>query len=865
MNFLRLFKRIILRHLRFEWGRMLLAVAGVAIGVAVFVAIRLANTTALEAFTTSLDVVAGRANLQAVSNNGAGFDERVIARLREVRAVQAAAPVVEQYAQVEDSLELREAGAGTPILIFGVDVFAEEKFRDYHFQPEPGARSDPGAGLRFLAERNAIIITDKLARQYRLERGDSIHLIANGKRVPFEVVNIIRPEGTASALGGNFALLDIASAQEVFDRVGKIDRVDLLVPVEEREGLREYLGTLVPEGVVIREPESRGAQATKMLESFDLNLTALAFIALFVAMFIIYNTMLTNTLRRRRELGILRALGAGRGVIILLFLAEAATIGVMGAAVGLPVGVAMARLALDQVTRTVTSLYILTVAEHLTIDESVLLIGGAIGVIASILSALPAAIEASAAHPRETFSVQGFEAKVKLNLKKIFTSTALVLAGAYAASVLGEKLMSPALGFTSAGFLLLGVALLTPAFIRGASALLGRGIKRVFGIEGELANAYLLASLGRASTAIAALMTAIAMLIGVSTMVDSFRKTVDYWMRQTINADLYLTISTNRLSASVQAPMPEEVVRYVDSLPEVTIVDALRRIRLGYAGGTIAVSGARFNIPEEAASLAFQEGAWGEVMAALDTGAVAVSEGFALRYEKELGDTIVLATPTGVRGFTIAGIYYDYSSDGGTVMMKKDRFARAFADSSTNNVALYMRDTAMIDATRALIERRFGGRYSLIAYSNRSLRDDALIVFDQTFAITYALQLVAVIVAAIGVANTLAALVVERSREIGILKALGATGAQLRKMTLVQAGLIGAASQTLGIVAGLALSAILIYVINRVSFGWTIQFTLSPLVLVSSTLLVIVTAFVAGLIPASAAARKQVAEVVKAE
>ena len=354
-------------------------------------------------------------------------------------------------------------------------------------------------------------------------------------------------------------------------------------------------------------------------------------------------------------------------------------------------------------------------------------------------------------------------------------------------------------------------------------------------------------------------------MIGLSPMVDSFRKTVEYWMRQTIHADLYITISSNRISPTTLAPIPDEVVRYVDSLPQIATVDALRRIRMSYAGETIAISGARMNIPEDDASLSFQEGRWNDVMAALDTGAVAVSEGFALRYGKERGDTIVLATPDGARSLTIAGVYFDYSSDGGTVMMKKDRFARTFHDSTTGNLGIYMRDTAAIEPVRAMIERRFGGRYSLLVYSNRALRDDALEVFDQTFAITYALQLVAVIVAAIGVANTLAALVVERSREIGILKAVGASGAQLRKMTLVQAGLIGAASQILGVIAGLALSAILIYVINRVSFGWTIQFTISPLVIVASTFLVLVTAFVAGLVPAAAAARRPVAEVVKAE
>jgi putative ABC transport system permease protein len=864
LSFFRLFRSIILRHFRFEWGKLSLSIVGVTIGVTVFVAIRLANTTAFRSFTTSLDQVAGRANLQLLSNDGLGFDERTIAKLRQVRAVQGAAPVVEQYAQVDDSLEAARVGAGTPILVFGVDVFAEEKFRTYSFERKESGRGNE-EGLRFLLEPDAIIITTKLARQYRLDRGDTIRLIAGGKRLTFRVNGIIEPTGTASALGGNFALLDIASAQEVFGRTGRLDRIDLLVPDEEREGIKEYLATIVPKGTVVQEPSSRSAQTRKMIEAFDLNLTALAFIALFVSMFIIYNTLLTNTLRRRRELGILRALGATRSLIIALFLGEAALIGLIGVALGLPLGVWLARLALDQVVRSVTSLYILTVAKEIVVDPLTLVIGGTLGLLASVLSAVPPAIEASRAHPRETFSLQTLEAKVSLGYRRIVIASLLLLAAAYVASRQGQQLNSPLLGFASAGLLLVGAALLTPVFIRVANGLLGKLIRKIFGVEGELAKAYLMQSLGRTSTAVAALMTAIAMLIGISTMIGSFRRTVEYWMRQTVTADLYMTVSTNRLAADVSMPMPEEMIRYLDSLPELRTVDALRWTRVGYAGRTISIRAARLNVPERDATILFQKGSWDRIIRALDSGAIAISESFSIRFGKDVGDTITLATPTGAHSMRVAGIYYDYTTDAGTILMRKNNFARLFADSTTTNVALYLRDPSRLEETRAEIERRFSGRYDLLIYSNRSLREEALTIFDQTFAITYALQFVAVVVAAIGVANTLAALVVERSREIGILKAIGATAGQLRKMTLVQAGLIGLASQTLGIAAGLALSAILIYVINRVSFGWTIQFEISPEVMLSSTLLVVATAFLAGIAPANAAARKRVAEVVQVE
>ncbi|MBC8144807.1 MAG: FtsX-like permease family protein, partial [bacterium] len=566
------------------------------------------------------------------------------------------------------------------------------------------------SNLAFLLQPRAIIITTKLAATLDADVGDSIAMIAAGRRVVFDVVGIITPDETASALGGSFAMLDIASAQEMFGRVGKLDRIDLLVPEREAPAIAEYLTTLAPAGVVVQAPSRRNEQTLRMLDAFSLNLTALAFIALFVSMFIIYNTMLTSTLRRRRELGILRAVGATRGTIVALFLGEATVIGLLGAAVGIPLGVLFARFALDQVVRTVSALYILTVAENITVDTWTLVLGGAIGLVTSILSALPPALEASHVHPRETFSVQSFESGVTRRYRKFVIASVVILLTAWLAAVQGLAMNNPLLGMAGAGLVLIGFALLTPIFLRGFDRFLSRPLKRLTGVAGELANAYLMQSLGRASTAIAALMTAIAMLVGISTMVGSFRATVELWMRQTVTADLYLTISSNRLSASTIVPMPREILDYLDTLSQASHVDAMRRIKTSYAGRTITVSGARLTMPDGDASLTFHEGTFDDVLKALDTGAIAISEAFAIRFDKHTGDTIVLATSTGQRALSIAGVYYDYTTDAGAVIMRNATFARVYDDSTMSNAAVYLRDASQLENVRAAIERRFASR-----------------------------------------------------------------------------------------------------------------------------------------------------------
>jgi putative ABC transport system permease protein len=863
-----LWRWVSLRHLLHEGGRTLLTLLGVALGVAVFVSMRLANRSAMASFAETVDAVAGKANLQ-ITSDSEGFDERIYPRVRAVPGVKAAAPVVQTYARADlerkgDTGVYRKGERGPyeeTLLILGIDLFSERPFGRY----EPPERGDQMAALEFLTDPHAAAITRSLADRRGLKAGDSLNLVSGGRRVSLTVRHVVESGELQQAMGGNVVITDIAVAQEVFNRYGKLDRIDLVVDPDRREAVKAALRSVLPPHVEARLPQGRTQQVENMVRAFELNLTALSFIALLVSMFLIFNAVSMAVLRRRREIGILRGLGLTRSRVMLLFLVEALVLGTVGSLLGLGLGTLLAKAALGAVARTLTTLYLVVHAENLYLDPAVYGLGFALGVGMSLLSALAPAVEASRTPPGLTMRQGTLIEAQPLPIRgwTLAGFAVLALAAAVALWTVGQR--RPFGGFVSAFLLLIGFSLLAPAFTLCCERLVTPLMRRVGGIEGMLGARYLREAIARTSVVVAALMVSVGMTVGLSIMVGSFRRTVDIWVGQTLRGDLYVEPVGRDVTGSATV-LPPEVIRAARSLPGVVAVDTYRGVQITYNDRIAYVAGIDFEVQEKHGRLQFMNGDAAPILAQARAGdGVVVTESFAFQHRVRAGDRVTLSTPAGTVALPVAGVFYDYSTDAGALMMDYRLFRRLWNDPRTESVAIYLAPGVDVEDTRRRFIEALDNRVVLYVTPNQALRERVLTVFDQTFQITYALQAIAVMVAVLGVISTLTALILQRGREIGVLRAVGALRGQVRKMVLVESGLLGLIGALMGCISGVALAVLLVYVINKQFFGWTIRMTIDPWLFVQAIVVMVITAILAGIGPARLAAGRLAAEAMRVE
>lgn len=861
----------LLRFLSFRYwwrhrGAFFLATLGVALGLAVFVSIQVANHSVLRAFAASVDAVAGKANLQIEGGHN-GLPEEVYTRLRTapLPGVRASAPLLIKT--------LHSPQLHRTLLLMGVDLFAEAEFRGWQSDSDSGETPRRAEGLtgmtRLLLDPAAVAISQSLARKYHLREGDPLEVFVGAEQHRFRIAAVLGAGAGDRAFGGDFALLDMATAQEAFHELGHLSQIDLIVDEAQLPATAAALRALVPRDAQVRRPAQRNAQVAGMLAAFQINLSALACISLFVGAFLIYNSIAIAVVRRRAEVAILRSFGTESAAVRRLFLIEAAVIGFLGSVCGMALGLLMARYALQAVSSTVSHLY-LTVRAREIIMPLWLWWGGPLGgTLLAVISSIPAAREAAGTPPRVALlGVSLHHATTRGVGRYALLGVAFVgLAAGLCVPRIAE--LSVYTGFAAAFLTLAGFALLTPLVTLAVGRLVQRIATGTGGITGALAAIYLQRALNRSSLVIAALMVSLAMTIGLAVMVRSFRDTVGLWVDSTINADLFVATATG-FAGDPGPGLPPEVVHYVTTLPEVRIYETIRGVDTQLKGRPVFI--AANSLPTLATGdrkTRFVETTGGSVEATrrrfLAGDAVLISERFKNLLGYHAGDTVGLATPQGPHDFFVAGVFYDYTPDQCTLFMPQPLFRRYWHDPNLDAVALYLKPGVDLEAVRSAIDRRFGARYQLTLAPNAQIRRTVFSTFDQTFAVTYALQLIAVIVAGIGIFDTLIALLLERNRELAALRALGASRGQVTRLILTEFGLIGVVAWLISIAAGVALAWELIYVINRQFFGWTIFWSLPLAVPAQALLLALATALLAGLLPARAAGRRSLASALQME
>jgi putative ABC transport system permease protein len=850
---LRLFRQFILRQLARERLRSLVTIFGIALGIAVIVAIRMTNASSVRGFATAIETVSGKTSLEVVGvGAGTGFDETKLVGLGWLRRYGDASPIVEGDAVVRTA-----DGAKESVRVLGVDILRDRSLRDYSLMRTAGARADgrqPTASefLTLLVDSDAVVLTEKFATRHGLDVGSSFELTAGDKATTLVVRGVLAAEGPAKVLDGNFALMDIAAAQLAFDRLGRIDRLDVRlrdgVSIDAAEA--EIAGAL-PEGLGVQRPERRGRQVEKMLEAFQFNLTALSYIALLVGLFLIYNTVSTSVITRREEIGTLRALGVTRWQVLGLFLAEAIALAAVGCGAGVLFGRALAYGAVKITSTTVNALYIKSAAEPPPLGWEHVVLAFAVGIPLAALAAAAPALEAARVSP--TAAMRGadrLESQFRLRRRYVVLPMALfALAWLFARMPAVNGL--PVWGYASAAAIVFGAAFLVPAVLYWVARLGRRASRRFMRIEGQLAVSNLSAAISRISISVAALAVSLAMMVAIAVMIGSFRETVVLWIGQTLRADLYMRPAT-RSNVTVDATISPEVERAVAAHPSVAAVERFRNFDVPYGEGLVTVGAGDFRVLVEHGNFVFKEPAAGKELLreAIDRDAVIVTESFAIKRGGRVGDTVELPTPRGRVPFRIVGVYYDYSTDRGVVAMDWQTFVKYFGEERPTSMSIFLKEGADVDAARVEILESLGEQYRVFVFTNSALRKEVLRIFDSTFAITYALEAIAIFVAILGVASTLLTLILERRHEITTLRLVGADRRQIRRMVVIEAAMLGGVSQGVGIGVGLLLSLVLIYVINVQSFGWTIQFHVPWAFFGQSSLAIVLATALSGIYPA---------------
>ena len=844
--------RLATRHIGRRLFQSALFVLGVALGVGVIVAIDIANGSASRAFALSSESVAGKATHQIIGGPN-GFSSDIYTGLRLELGIKVSAPVLSEF--------VRASGSDQALRLLGLDPFAEAPFRSYlHGESDD---IDFDALNQLIAIPGAVVINDALAGRLGLAAGDALEISAAGRFSSAKIVGILQSENNSARQAlDDLIISDIATAQEWTGMVGRLSRIDLILTGNDAERIPEAL----PAGLSL-VASGDGDALDQMIAAFEINLQAMSLLALVVGLFLIYNTVAFSVVQRRAVIGILRSLGATRAQIFAFILGEALILGAVGAALGLGLGLILGRGAVALVSQTISDLYFAVNVRGISVEVSTLLKGAGIGMLASVLAALPPSLDATRTAPAGVMKRSTEEEQTRRLLPHITVLAALLnLGGLLLLQLPGADLR---LSFGALLMIIVGGAFFTPAaLLILMRLLLPIAGGAVFGVLGKMACRAITRSLSRTSVAVAALTIAVSVIVGVNTMIGSFRATVSDWLINSLGAQIFVSpplFSNNNASVDVDGA----VLGLARAVPGVEAVSSARAVTV-YSPDypdfpPVNLLASDFDIAGENRRFTWTQVAAADHQAALNAGRLMVSEAFANRRGiDESNNSITLSTDLGERSFEIFGVYYDYSTDQGTVYMARSVYDQFFDDAFVTSLGIFLEAGADADAVIAALRAQLAD-FDLLAQDNASLRRGALEVFDRTFAITIALRLLTTLVAFIGILSALMALQLEQTREYGAMRATGMTPRQLTRFTLIQTGLMGLAAGVLALPIGTLLSLVLIYVINLRSFGWSMQFILLPGEFLEAFLVAVVAALLAGVYPAWRLGRLKPAEALRSE
>jgi putative ABC transport system permease protein len=848
---LRLLRSLSWRHLLGHRLRTSLTFLGIAFGVAVVIAIAVVNRSLTSSFQSTIDQIAGKAVLQ-VSNGESGITEALFPIIRDTSGVRDAAAAVEGFLPVSGN-------RGEQLYLYGVDLLTDFAIRDHQFIGD-GFASDQA--LDFIARPDSIALTETFARRLNLSPGSTVNLATARGTQSYTVRALLKEEGTAKVFGGNFALMDLPTAQRALGKEGKLDIVDLTVEEGSQvEAVQQRLRARLEGAAQVERPRKRGEQIELLLTSFRVGLVFVSLIALFVGFFLIYNTVSVSVTQRKREIGTLRCLGMRRGELLRLITAESLALALCASVAGSFMGWLLAQAALVVVGETVANLFSLVdlAAGGFTARELALGLGS--GIAVAVLAALHPAWQAVQVSPLENARQAAWRPygtgkrpwANRLGLLCLLVSPILV----FLSPSFGSSVQQFSVGVVGMLVFLLGVAFFCPAIIHYAVKTLGQSALRLPGfswVETRLASDSLRRNSIRSGITVATMVISLAAIFTIAAFVNSVRGSLLAWVDQMVTADLIVS-SGARTAGPRNVPLKEDPVAGLKVVPGIKIIDLYRLIRSSYEGKPILIESfsARDSAGVRTLPMAVGDGA--AALREMGEGkGVIVSESFQSKFGKGMNDRLELSTPSGWVAFRILAVYVDYSSDAGSVLIDRALYKKYWQDELVDAFDLWLEPGADQQAVIKTIKEQYGEKYHLFISTHRELRDAVVRIMEQSFVVNYAVEIVAVVVAIFSLINTLLASILDRTREIGVLRAIGATQAQIRRMVVMEAGWMGLLGGVLGLFAGTIMSYHHVVYNTKLLTGWTFQFYYPYEVAVLSLISSVILCLMAGYGPAKQAA-----------
>ena len=854
MNLWNLLRHVSLKHLRLRKAQTFMALAGICLGVTAIVSIGVVNRSVLFSFEDSFNRVTGKAKLQ-ITGAQSGFPESLIEKVQEVPGVEYAVPVIETDGMLV-------SGKERSMMILGVDVLVDTQVRDYNLTGDSADIPDP---LLFLAKPDSILVTKTMADREGFTIDQKIQVqTVEGIRT-FHIRGILNPEGPAKAMGGNLAVMDIYAAQMAFGKEGRIDRIDVsLRQGEDLETVRQAIMAALPKGYVVDTPAGRTRQVANMISRFQGGFDLISYLAIFVGMYLIYNAVSVSVVHRRKEIGILRALGCKKKDILLLFLGETLVLSILASSLGVGFGLLLANTLVGTFGKVVSETFVRTSVTGLHVTWFYPVIGFASGILASLIAALFPARASSRITPASAIRSVPYAEETFFTTKRLNYAGVLCLLLSIPIfamyDLVGDSPLTKQRTLLLVAQLMfaIGISLFTPAFLKGFVTIFNRFFSSSLGTAGRLAGLNLRKNLTRNAVAVAAVFFGISVFVASSGYVHSVKQSAIRWLDSIIQADIIISSGHPGASANAQAiPIPVELARKLEQVPGVQSVGVWRRVFMNYNGRMVLLSASDLaRYPEQRKEQNIRSRpvrSWSE------KGSVVVSEPFAAIFKVKKGDSITLPTPAGPVGFRVDQIVVDYTSDSGVVGMDLRTYQHHWGDRLCNAFFVNVKPGTKVQEVRDEIQNRFGVDRKLYVLSALDFKNEIRKVLDDMFIFNYALDVITLAIACLGIIVALLASVLERTREIGTLRAIGMLRRQIYGVVILESTLMGLAGGILGSTAGIVAGWINLegfFVANIGSAKYYLPFSAILWALLLSAGL----SALAGMIPARKAANTNIVE-----